>query len=129
MDLLSRDVTFATLAQAQRGSTERSRHLAENIANVNTPGYKRQDVEFMAELADALDSSGGSRSRRVDEVLSSTAREVVEDKLFYRVDKGGVDIDREMAEFAKNSLYSSAMSSFLADKIRMYKQVIRGGRF
>lgn len=129
MDLLSRDLTFATLAQGQRGAAERSRLLAQNIANVNTPGYARRDVEFMDVLADALDSSGGDRRQRVEQVLDSTAREVVEDRLFFRADKGGVDIDREMAEMAKNSLYSGAMTSLLSSKIRMYKQVIRGGRF
>jgi flagellar basal-body rod protein FlgB len=129
VDLLGRDITFATLAQAQRGATERSRLLAQNIANVNTPGYKRHDLEFMDELAQALDAPGGAtRSARVQDVLQTTAREVIEDRLFYRVDKGGVDIDSEMAEFAKNNLYNSAMGSFLANKIRMYKQVIRGGR-
>jgi flagellar basal-body rod protein FlgB len=129
VDLLGRDVTFATIAQAQRGASDRTRLLAQNIANVNTPGYKRHDLEFMDELAAALDAPPvRPREARVQDVLESTAREVVEDRLFYRVDKSGVDIDTEMAEFAKNELFKGAMSSFLADKVRMYKQVIRGGR-
>lgn len=113
------------LQAAQQGL----RVVSQNVANVNTPGYARRDVEFMDQLADALDASGGSRRARVEEMLDTTAREVVEDKLFFRVDKGGVDIDREMAEMAKNSLYGAAMSSFMSSKVRMYKQVIRGGRF
>ena len=57
VDLLARDVTLATLAKAQSASTERTRMLAENIANVNTPGYKRHDVDFQSELAHRARSS------------------------------------------------------------------------
>jgi flagellar basal-body rod protein FlgB len=128
VDLLARDVTFAALAKAQSASSERTRLLAQNIANVNTPGYKRHDIDFQGELAQALDDHSGNGESRVARVLDTTAREIVENDQFFRVDGGGVDIDREMAEFAKNNLYGSAMSSFLQDKLRMYKMVVRGGR-
>ena len=128
MDLLGRDVTFATLAKAQSASSTRSDLLAENIANVNTPGYKRRDIQFQDELSKALDDHSGTGADRVARVLDTTAKEVVQSDQFYRVDQGGVDIDSEMAELAKNNLYGSAMSSLLQDKLRMYKMIIRDGR-
>jgi flagellar basal-body rod protein FlgB len=128
VDLLGRDVTLATLAKAQSASSERTRLLAQNIANVNTPGYKRHDIDFQTELSAALDDHQGTSEQRVARVLDTTAREVVESDRFFRVDQGGVDIDREMAEFAKNTLFNNAMGSFIQDRMRMYKQVIRGGR-
>jgi flagellar basal-body rod protein FlgB len=128
VDPLARDVTFAALSKAQSASDERSRLLAENVANANTPGYKRRDIEFQGELAQALDDASGDSAARVTRVLNSTAREVVEGDRFYRVDQGGVDIDREMAELAKNNLFQTAMSSLIQDKLRMYKMVFRDGR-
>jgi flagellar basal body rod protein FlgB len=44
------------------------------------------------------------------------------------VDKGGVDIDREMSELAKNSLYGSALGQLLSKRISQYRTVIRDGR-
>ncbi len=128
MDLFARDVTFTTLAKALGGQSRRQTLIAENIANVNTPGYKRKDVsDFSAELADAL-NAGGTRQEQVSRVGEVVAREVVEDELFYRADMGGVDIDREMAELAKSSLLGATYNQLLSKRIGQYRMVIRDGR-
>ena len=56
MDLF--DTTQLALERASQGVSLRQRTVAENLANANTPGYRRRDVEFH----DALDSamSGGT---------------------------------------------------------------------
>ena len=120
-------MTFAALAKTGSALGRRQKAIAQNIANVNTPGYKRRDVDFKAELANAL-STSGSRSARADAVLDTVARDVVEEQLFYRADMGGVDIDREMAELAKTSLLGSAVNQLLTNKIRSYRSVIKEGR-
>jgi flagellar basal-body rod protein FlgB len=128
VDLFARDVTFATLAKALGGQSRRQTLIAENIANVNTPGYKRKDIsDFSAELADAL-GSGGTREQQVSRVGEVVAREVVEDELFYRADMGGVDIDREMAELAKSTLLGATYNQLLSKRIGQYRMVIRDGR-
>ena len=38
------------------GSAMRNRALANNIANADTPGYKRREVDFMSELRSAMES-------------------------------------------------------------------------
>jgi flagellar basal-body rod protein FlgB len=128
VDLFSQDVTFATLAQSLSAQTQRQTLIAENIANVNTPGYKRRDIsDFSTELADAL-AGGGTRAQKAGRVEQVVAREVVADELFYRADKGGVDIDREMAELAKSSLLGTAYNQLLGKRISQYRMVIRDGR-
>jgi flagellar basal-body rod protein FlgB len=128
VDIFARDVTFATLAKSLSAQSRRQTLIAGNIANVNTPGYKRRDIaDFSAELADALDS-GGTRAEKASRVEQVVAREVVEDELFYRADMGGVDIDREMAELAKSSLFGSAYNQLLQKRISQYRMVIRDGR-
>ena len=127
VDLFAGDVTYAALRKAQQGLSERSRLIAQNLANVNTPNYKRRDVNFTDEIAAALDGArGGTREQRANAVLNTVAEEVVEERLFFRPDMGGVDIDREMAEFAKTSMLSQAAGTLLGKKIRQYRSVIRG---
>jgi flagellar basal-body rod protein FlgB len=128
VDLFAQDVTFATLAKALSAQSQRQTLIAENIANVNTPGYKRRDInDFSAELAEAL-AGGGTRAQQAGRVEQVVAREVVADELFYRADKGGVDIDREMAELAKSSLLGTAYNQLLGKRISQYRMVIRDGR-
>ncbi len=128
MDVLSRDVTLAALTAAQRGLDQRKELIAQNIANINTPGYKRRDVEFADTLARALEEPHAGRAAKAASLGNVVAREIIEERLFYRVDMGGVDLDREMAEFAKVQLQSSAVSQLIYKKIRQYRAVIKEGR-
>lgn len=128
MDVLAQDVTFAALAKSMEAQSLRQTLIAQNIANVNTPNYKRRDIsDFSSELLDAL-SEAGSRTERVGQVQDLVAREVVAEELFYRADQGGVDVDREMAELAKTSLLSATYSQLLQKRIGQYRMVIREGR-
>ncbi len=127
MDLLARDVTFATLAKSLEGLAKRQSLIAQNISNVNTPGYKRRDVTFTDELASALKTEG-KRDDVVGKILDSVAKEVVEDGLFFRPDMGGVDLDREMSEQAKVSMMQAAVVQLTQKKLRSYRTVIKEGR-
>jgi flagellar basal-body rod protein FlgB len=141
VDVLARDVTFAALAQTLDALSLRQTLIAQNIANVSTPGYKRRDISFTEELAAALGAGPGAdsasdsgtaeapdRAVRVQRVMHTVAHEVVEENLFYRADMGGVDLDREMAEQAKTSMMYAAMSQLAHKKIQQYQLVIRDGR-
>lgn len=128
VDVLGRDVTLAALAASQSALDTRLELLAQNIANVNTPGYKRRDVNFADELAAALEAPASDRGERVANLGRVVAREVVENRLFLRPDQGGVDIDHEMAELAKTQLRLAAMNQLLYKKIRQYRSVIKDGR-
>ena len=134
---MARDVTFAALAHSLNALSRRQTLIAQNLANVNTPGYKRRDIDFSAELAAALEPLAGDaaqagsvpeRQQRVERILSSVAREVVEENFFYRADLGGVDLDREMAEQAKTSMTYAALAQLAQKKIQQYRSVIREGR-
>ena len=128
MDVFANDVTLAGLVKAMQAQSIRKGLIAQNIANVNTPGYKRRDVVFAEQLSAALADKTGSRSERANRVMGTVAREVVESNLFYRTDMGGVDLDREMVEHAKANIMGSSMSQLIAKKIRMYRMVIKNGR-
>ncbi|CTQ49103.1 flagellar basal body rod protein FlgC [Jannaschia donghaensis] len=51
---------LSVLSSGMRGQGQRLRHVAENIANVDTPGYRRKTIEFRAEV------EGGRRTGAIE---------------------------------------------------------------
>jgi flagellar basal-body rod protein FlgB len=98
------DNTELGLERAISGSALRQTLLSSNIANANTPGYQRVDVNFHAALAQAM-SSGDPAA--IESVQFSPQR----DTQTMQADGNGVDIDVESAEMAKNGIeYESLVS-------------------
>ncbi|MBS1869768.1 MAG: flagellar basal body rod protein FlgB [Actinobacteria bacterium] len=90
------DTTQLSLEAALRGSSMRQTLLTDNLANVNTPGYQRKDVDFHAALADAMQTG-----RPLDTLAFGPT---VDSSRVVRPDGSGVDPDQESAELAKNAL-------------------------
>lgn len=94
----------------------RNELLVNNIANVNTPNYKRKDLRFETELKQAfLQSKGKSVDATVNTLdLKQLKPEVYTDyaELSYRYDGNNVDINTENAILAKNQIkYQGLMAS------------------
>jgi flagellar basal-body rod protein FlgB len=100
------DTTQLALAAAMTGAAQRQNAIADNIANVDTPGYQRKDVDFHAALRSAMatgaDLDGMSFSPAVDPAAAPV-----------RADGNTVDIDRESAAEASNGLEYEALSQVL----------------
>ena len=86
----------------------RNEIISNNIANIDTPGYKRQDLNFEDELERAL---GHSRYKSMDKKVADLrdrhleARVVNDYSSFsYRTDKNNVDVDTENVMLAANQL-------------------------
>jgi flagellar basal-body rod protein FlgB len=129
MDLLGRDITFAALAKGQQFVARRQELLAQNIANVNTDGYKRHDldtVEFSRQLASSLEN--GDRGEVLAGLDRTVAREVVEEQFFARADMNGVDLAHENSQMAESTALGGALVALMAKRISMYKSVLRDGR-
>jgi len=95
------DTTQLSLEAAMRGSSLRQTLLTDNLANVNTPGYQRKDVDFQATLQQALDSG------QSPEGVSFTPS--VDSSRTVRADGSGIDPDQESADLAENSLEYQAL--------------------
>lgn len=97
------------LGKAADGSWLRNEAIANNIANVDTPGYKRQDVSFEAELEKAL---GYNRyGSTIDEKVANVTLDDIQPTVYtdyenysYRLDGNNVDIDQENVYLAENQL-------------------------
>ena len=93
------DSTQLALERALEGAGLRQQALAANIANVNTPGYQRQDVDFHSVLAGAMGSEDPSSA------LEGTAFAITKDAgAVVRADGSGIDLDAESAKLAANGL-------------------------
>jgi flagellar basal-body rod protein FlgB len=101
------DVTSSALEVAIRGTEARQTVLANNLANVNTPGFKRSDVSFQGALASALGSARGSTAAVDATSLTTTT----DSSTSMRADGNNVDTDVESANLSKNQLlFDSVMA-------------------
>jgi len=110
------DVTQLSLETALRGSAMRQTALAANVANANTPGYRRQDVDFHGALQAAM-SSGSN----VENVAFSAA---TDSSAPMQADGNAVDIDVENANLAKNGLEYESLVSVASARLAILKSAM-----
>ncbi|WP_258359730.1 flagellar basal body rod protein FlgB [Moorella sulfitireducens (nom. illeg.)] len=112
----------------------RQRVIAHNVANVNTPGYKRYDVTFEEKLGRALGLEESVALYRTNPAhLPATgldlSPEIVQDNsTTMRQDGNNVDIDREMVDLAQNSLNFNFAAQQLNGRLAMLRYAINEGR-
>lgn len=100
------DTIHVALERAMQGSTMRQEALSENLANVNTPGYRRKDVDFRSALQAAMPAGR-------DAVAAVPVVETTDDSAPVRADGNSVDVDAESANLAQNALEYQALASVL----------------
>ena len=103
--------------------------INHNIANVNTPNYKRKDIRFATELkhafARATQDSVDARVRNLD--LEALTPEIYTDyaDLSFRYDGNNVDINNENAILAKNQIKYNGMMELLNKNFSQLKSVTK----
>ena len=111
---------FNYLPRAMTAANIRQEVIANNIANVNTPNFRKSNVEFEELLAREIygeESDGKLKMARTHEKhlpfvpLEFRAEPTIDqdNSTIMRVDDNNVDIDIEMATLAKNQLYYNAL--------------------
>lgn len=123
------------LEKALEGASLRHKVISNNIANVNTPGYKKMETTFEDELTLAAERSGsplkmtqthpGHLSPISAQVVPPQIRAVNSHSL--RTDGNNVDIDSEMAAMAKNNIYYNAVAQKISSHYSNIKAAIKGG--
>ena len=112
------DFTQVSLESAIRGAAARQTALASNVANANTPGYRRQDVDFHG----ALKSAMGTGDKGQLETVAFSAG--TDGSAPMQADGNSVDIDVENATLAKNGLEYEALVSVTAARIAILKSAM-----
>lgn len=124
-DFLS-DTAAIVLGKTLDATAARQKSIANNIANVETPGYKRSYVSFEEELRSALNRKD---KREIQKALSELVP-VRRNDVFSpaRPDGNNVNIDAEIADLAKTGLKHRAAIVLLEGKIAMLRAAITEGK-
>lgn len=129
MNVTSNDLTLAVVSKTLGLLSARQEAISANIANVNTPGYRRREVNFASQLHEALASNNhSSKTDKIDRINAVSKKLLVDNSFFSRNDLGGVDIDREMAEQARNQMLYNSFTRLATKRLRMYRMAIMDGR-
>ncbi len=117
------------LDRAADASWMREKSIAHNIANVDTPGYKRKDVEFETTLKRAIVKT------KQDDVLGAVTNldaASLQPKVFtdyagysYRLDGNNVDIDTENVELASEQIKYQALTQSISQEFSRFKAVLK----
>lgn len=121
------------ITNALNGSSTRGELISNNIANASTPNYKRQDIDFKSVLDKELRSGSKLRLKTTKSGHFSGSQTAAGGAKFSentnssRNDGNSVDIEVEMAEMAKNSIYYNVMSNRAAGHFSNLNRVIQEG--
>ena len=125
---ISFDSAFGIHDQALILRAHRSRLLAENIANADTPGYRARDLDFRRVLSAA---GGATEMAGTDPAhMRASAASGLGAKPGYRValqpslDGNTVDVHVEKASFLENAVRYQASLSFLSARIQALRTAI-----
>lgn len=125
------------LEKAMDASWLRNETIAQNIANVNTPGYKRKKVVFEEYLNEYLDNSdfkgyrtdprhipiGGDDADNIEMRVEDDAS-----SLSMRLDENNVDMENENVLMAKNAIKYNVLSQKVSGEYKKLLTVISEGR-
>lgn len=123
------------LNQAMNGSSVKNSVISNNIANVNTPGFKKSSASFQHELAESLNQGSRLALKRtsVKHLPGSPSGEVAVnvseiDNTSLRTDGNNVDIDMELALLAENNIYFNGLADLLSSQLALLRTSITEGR-
>jgi len=124
MNILN-DMLSVILTKQLDACTLRQQVIANNIANFNTPGFKKSEVSFQQQLKKALDNNQVKQNNN----LAKLTPEITQVKgTAMKVDGNNVDIDQEMVNLATNTLLYRLATRVISDKDNILSYVIKGGR-
>lgn len=113
----------------------RNEVISNNIANVDTPGYKRSDVVFEEVLRNFKNNknipiltTNDRHFSNIDIYNDLKYKITTQDDRVFRNDANNVDIDKEMSELTKNTLSYNVIAEQLQMQLRLLNTAINEGR-
>ena len=117
------------LNKAADASWLREETIANNLANVNTPGSKRKDVDFQSVLRNEL---GNMKYQTLDSKVEHADLSRLDASVYvdsanysYRIDKNNVDVDVENVELASEKLRYDALTDSMTQEFARLKSVMQ----
>lgn len=130
--------TIDLLSNAVDGSSREQEQIANNLANVNTPNFRRSTVSFKEALAESLGtaanpdelalSTDDDRQFNVNGAIAPVSYDPkahLDQTTQMRVDRSNVDLDQEMAQLEQNSGYQQTMAQLLRNQYAWLRESIQ----
>ena len=117
--------TDSYLRAAMSGLAARQRAIANNVANVDTPGFKASEVRFEDALKTAISRGTGATANQTS-LNAASSRSTLVDGTSIRADGNNVDIDHEMELLGEANLNYSAMTQVMSTRLGILRNVISG---
>ncbi len=130
--------TTDLLGNAIKGSSLEQDQIANNLANVNTPNYRRSTTNFKDALQATLGipppsgelglETSSSRQFQIDDgapPVPFDPQATVDESVQMRVDQSNVDIDQEAAKLSQNSGYAQTMAQRLQEQYKFLREAIQ----
>ena len=123
------------MSEAAKGAKMQHTQIANNIANVNTPGFRTSSLDFRTALQDSLGNPADP-----DELAMATdddrqfavgdgsapvpydPQPQVDTTTQMRVDGSNVDIDQQMAQLSENTGYQETVTQLLQEQYKFIRQ-------
>lgn len=135
-DSISSGDAFDVAKRALNGLSARRDMIGQNIANVDTPGYKAQEVSFEGVLKQTIDKTSNkispvalktTKARHLQGGASST--ELLQAGYRQggssRADGNNVDIDQELTQMTETGIRYQAISQAVSKKFSLLKNLVR----
>lgn len=117
------------LGKTADAAWQRNELISNNLANVDTPGYKRQDINFESQLRQAL---GNSRYQTMDDKVSHLKSSSLKPRVYtdsanfsFRLDGNNVDVETENVELASNQIKYNGLIASINQEFMNLKSVMK----
>ena len=115
------DLTDTVLQRGLEGASLRQQVLTNNLANANTAGFKRSDVDFESSLNAALSSSDPTHA--AEDVSFEPQTDTTS---AMTPDGNNVDVDQELSSLTENSVQYQALAAVERSRLQMLQTAMGG---
>jgi len=126
MNVTSTDMSISIAEKSLDALWLKQQIISDNIANVDTPGYKSKSVEFEGLLQKAVLYLNGDESSAAEKIDQLQAKVVTDTDTSLREDGNNVDIDSENIELVRSQLQYMAVIGGLSGELSRMKYAING---
>lgn len=116
-DQILNTTSVQVLKKLQDYTVLKQKVIANNIANVETPGFRAKDVSFKDEFAKAL------RDGEFEKAFSLEPKVYERNDISVRNDGNNVDIEKEMIELQKNRMKYEVYVELLKNRFKLVKDL------
>lgn len=134
-DSLFNDNAMLVSKIALNGLSTRQQLISRNLANIDTPGYRAQQLNFESVLRKAaqpdtelrMASTHGAHLASPSRVAASSFSVSFRQGGSYRADGNNVDLDTELLDMSQTGIQFEAVSQSVTKKLTLLKTIAMSG--